>query len=64
MSSSDLTVRGTPEAVAAVMGLGGLVNGPLLRSFDNLRRFAAILTDPENWDGRTAVEFRATIWPS
>ncbi|MBL7498171.1 hypothetical protein I6A84_40255 [Frankia sp. CNm7] len=64
MSTSDLTVRGTPEAVAAVAGLGALVNGPLLRNFDNLRRFARVLTDAENWDGRAATEFRSSVWPS
>ncbi|MDT3444431.1 MULTISPECIES: hypothetical protein [unclassified Pseudofrankia] len=64
MSASDGTVRSTPEAVAAVVGLGTLVNGPLLRSFDDLRRHAGVLTDPECWDGRTATEFRSTVWPA
>ncbi|WP_045877257.1 hypothetical protein [Pseudofrankia sp. DC12] len=64
MSTSGSTVRSTPEAVAAVGGLGALVNGPLLRNFDALRRHAAVLADPENWDGRAATDFRSTIWPS
>jgi hypothetical protein len=64
MSTSGSTVRSTPEAVAAVGGLGALVNGPLLQSFDSLRRYARVLTDPENWDGRAANDFRSTVWPS
>lgn len=64
MSTSGSTVRSTPEAVAAVGDLGALVNGPLLRNFDSLRRQAAVLVDPENWDGRAAADFRTTIWPS
>jgi uncharacterized protein YukE len=64
MSASDGTVRSTPEAVTAVAGLGALVNGPLLRKFDDLRRHANVLTDPDNWDGRTATDFRSTVWPS
>ena len=62
--TSSSTVRSTPDAVAAVGGLGTLVNGPLLRNFDAIRRFATVLTDPDNWDGRTATEFRTTVWPS
>lgn len=64
MTDSGLTVRGTPEAVTAVAGLGAIVNGPLLRNFDNLRRYGAVLTQPENWDGRAATEFRTITWPS
>jgi uncharacterized protein YukE len=64
MSGSDVTVRSTPEAIAAVAGLGALVNGPLLAKFDDLRRHASVLTDPESWDGRAATDFRATVWPS
>jgi len=64
MSAPDTTVRSTPEAAAAAAGLGALINGPLLRSFDNLRRYARVLADPENWDGRAAADFRSSIWPS
>jgi|KBSSwiStaDraftv2_1062776.scaffolds.fasta_scaffold17054_3 hypothetical protein len=64
MSTSGTTVRGTPEAVAAIGGLGTLINGPLLRNFDSIRRYASVLTDPDNWDGRAASDFRSTVWPS
>jgi hypothetical protein len=64
MTPSGSTVLSTPAAVAAVEGLGTLVNGPLLRNFDALRRHAAVLGSPENWDGRAATEFRSAVWPS
>jgi hypothetical protein len=64
MTSAQSTVRSTPDAVTAVDGLGRLVNGPLPRNFDAIRRFGAVLADPENWDGRAATEFRSTVWPS
>ncbi|MBX6391525.1 MAG: hypothetical protein IRZ08_21475 [Frankia sp.] len=63
-SPLGITVRSTPEAVAAVAGLGTIIGGPLLTNFDNLRRHAAVLLDQENWDGRVAAEFRTTVWPS
>ncbi|CAO5230243.1 hypothetical protein [Frankia sp. AgKG'84/4] len=63
MTRSDLTVRSTPEAVSAIAGLASIVNGPLLGHFDELRSTARTLTDPENWDGRGAVDFRTSVWP-
>ncbi|WP_035923102.1 hypothetical protein [Frankia sp. QA3] len=62
-SPSDITVRSTPQAVAAVSDLASIVNGPLLTHFDELRSTARTLTDPESWDGRGATEFRTTVWP-
>jgi hypothetical protein len=64
MPPPDVTVRGTPEAAAAVAALGAVVNGLLLRSFDNLRRHGGVLTDPEVWDGRAATNFRTSVWPA
>jgi hypothetical protein len=63
-TSSDTTVRSTPEAVTAVADIALIVGGALLTNFDNLRRYGTVLADPENWDGRTATEFRATVWPA
>lgn len=63
MTSADLTVRSTPEAVAAVADLASIVNGPLVSHFDELRAIARTLTDPESWDGRAAVDFRTNVWP-
>jgi hypothetical protein len=63
MTPSDLTVRSTPEAVTAISDLASIVNGPLLGHFDELRSIARILTDPENWDGRGATDFRTNVWP-
>lgn len=62
-TSSGVTVRSTPEATAAVHDLASIINGPLLTHFGNLRATARILLDPQNWDGRTATEFRASVWP-
>lgn len=62
--SSGVTVKSTPEAVTAIDEMASTVNGPLLTHFDDLRQFGRVLTDPENWDGRTAEEFRNTVWPS
>jgi hypothetical protein len=59
-----VTVRSTPEAVAAIGDLAGIINGPLLTHFDDLKTQAKVLTDPENWDGTTALDFRTTVWPS
>lgn len=64
MTNTQVTVRSTPEAVTAVNDLATLINGPLLVHFDDLRGAARVLTDPENWDGRTASEFRASVWPT
>jgi hypothetical protein len=64
MSTAGITVRSTPEAVNAVHDLATTINGPLLDNFEDLRRFGQVLSDPENWDGRTATDFRATVWPS
>jgi hypothetical protein len=61
---TTVTVRSTPQAVAAVGDLATTINGPLLTHFEDLRRFGQVLADPENWDGRTAAEFRASVWPS
>jgi len=63
-TSSGVTVRGTPEAVSAVHDLSSIINGSLLAHFDNLRGAARVLVDPECWDGRTATEFRLSVWPT
>ncbi|ABD09797.1 hypothetical protein ThrDRAFT_02028 [Frankia casuarinae] len=60
---SDVTVRSTPQAVTAIADLTTIINGPLLTHFDELRAAAKVLIDPESWDGRSAVDFRTTVWP-
>nr|MDT0667929.1 hypothetical protein [Micromonospora sp. DSM 115978] len=64
MSTSGITVRSTPEAVTAIEEIAATLNGPLLTHFDDLRQFGKVLTDPENWDGCSASEFRTTTWPT
>lgn len=61
--ASDVTVRSTPQAMTAIADLSAIISGPLLNHFDELRSVARTLTDPENWDGRSATEFRTTVWP-
>jgi hypothetical protein len=64
MTPDAVTVRSTPEAVLAVDELSGIINGPLLTHFDNITRQATVLKDPSNWDGKTALDFRDSVWPS
>lgn len=63
-TGSGVTVRATPQASAAIDDLAGFINGRLVANFDGLRTTARVLLDPENWDGRTATEFRTSIWPT
>ncbi|MEX5635208.1 hypothetical protein [Parafrankia sp. FMc2] len=63
-TGSGVTVRATPQASTAVDELAGIINGPLLTHFDGLRATARTLLDADNWDGRTASEFRSSVWPT
>ena len=50
------------EARASIQRFQSVVNGPLLDQINALNREGQLLSDPNNWDGRLAQEFRAT-WP-
>ncbi|WP_131744599.1 hypothetical protein [Frankia sp. Cppng1_Ct_nod] len=63
-TSAPMTVVSSPEALATIDEMAGIINGALQTHFDNLRRHAGVLRDPANWDGITAVNFRDTVWPS
>jgi uncharacterized protein YukE len=55
-------VLSSGEARASIQRFQSVVNGPLLDQINSLNREGQLLSDPNNWDGRLAQEFRAT-WP-
>ena len=55
-------VLSTGEARASIQRFQSVVNGPLLDQINALNREGQLLSDPTNWDGRLAQEFRGT-WP-
>lgn len=63
-TGTGVTVRATPQASTAVADLAGLINSSLMGNFSALRASARVLLQPDNWDGRTALEFRTSIWPT
>jgi uncharacterized protein YukE len=55
-------VLSSGEARASIQRFQSVINGPLLDQINALNREGQLLSDPNNWDGRLAQEFRAT-WP-
>ena len=55
-------VLSSGEARASIQRFQSVVNGPLLDQINALNREGQLLSDPNNWDGRLAQEFRTT-WP-
>ena len=55
-------VLSSGEARASIQRFQSVVNGPLLDQINALNREGQLLSDPNNWDGRLAQDFRAT-WP-
>lgn len=56
MSDRVLSTATAREAIAAFQSI---VNGPLLEQINQLNAKGQILSQPTNWDGRLAGEFRA-----
>jgi uncharacterized protein YukE len=54
-------VLSTPVAREAISRFQSIVNGPLLQQISDLNREGQRLSDPNNWDGRLAADFR-THW--
>lgn len=54
-------VLSTATARDAITRFQQIVNGPLLQQIADLNREGQLLSDPYNWDGRLAREFR-TGW--
>ena len=55
-------VLSSGEARASIQRFQSVINGPLLDQINALNREGQLLSDPNNWDGRLAQDFRAT-WP-
>ena len=51
------------EARTAIQRFQAVVNGPLLDQINSLNREGQVLSNPANWDGRFAQEFRSN-WPN
>ncbi|MDQ6670025.1 MAG: WXG100 family type VII secretion target [Chloroflexota bacterium] len=56
-------VLSSGEARASIQRFQSVVNGPLLDQINALNREGQVLSNPGNWDGRLAQEFRGT-WPN
>ncbi len=55
-------VLSSGEARASIQRFQSVVNGPLLDQINALNREGQVLSEPNNWDGRLAQDFRAS-WP-
>lgn len=58
---SDRVVA-TITARQAITRMQQIINGGLVEQIEALNREGQILSDPQNWDGRLAIEFRNN-WP-
>jgi uncharacterized protein YukE len=56
-------VLSSGEARTAIQRFQSIVNGPLLDQINALNREGTTLSNPANWDGRLAQEFRSN-WPT
>ena len=56
MSDRVLTTATARDAITAFQAI---VTGPLLDQITQLHNKGQVLSQPENWDGRLATEFRA-----
>ena len=54
----------TDEAKAKVTEFKSLINGQLEGLIVNMDSCGQFLSDPNNWDGPKAIQFRSDIWPS
>lgn len=55
-------VLSTATAKQSIVRMQQLINGPLLEQINSLNREGQTLSDPNNWDGRLAQQFRGE-WP-
>jgi uncharacterized protein YukE len=51
-------VLSTATARQAITQFQSIVNGPLVQEIKNLDAQGRILSDPNNWDGQLAAQFR------
>ncbi len=52
-------VLSTATAREAITAFQSIVNGPLVEQISQLNSKGQILSQPNNWDGRSAAEFRS-----
>lgn len=57
------TVKTTEAAESAIRTIQGIIDGGLTDQINNLNNQGQILSDPNNWDGPLAQQFRGTTWP-
>lgn len=56
-------VVSTDEARESIARMQQIINGGLTQQINGLEREGQILSDPNNWDGVLAGQFRSDIWP-
>jgi uncharacterized protein YukE len=56
-------VLSTDEAKQAINRMQTIINGNLSQEINSLAREGQILSDPNNWDGMLAQQFRDGVWP-
>ncbi|WP_112421515.1 pyrophosphorylase [Streptococcus agalactiae] len=56
-------VLSTEEAKTAIRQLQSIINGGFTDQIDQLDAQGQILSDPNNWDGPLATQFRTDTWP-
>ena len=57
-------VVATEEAVSSVQQLQTIVNGGLQSDVQKLKQLLQTLSDPNQWDGKRAIQFRTQEGPS
>ncbi|MCK9923384.1 hypothetical protein MXD61_16150 [Frankia sp. AgPm24] len=56
-------VVSTDTARDAIGRMQQIINSGLSQEIQNLKNEGQLLSDPNNWDGGLAVQFRTDIWP-
>lgn len=57
-------VLSTEQAKTAIRALQSTINGGFMTELSNLDKHAKTLSEPNNWDGPLAEQFRGTTWPA
>lgn len=56
-------VVSTDIARESISRMQQIINGGLTQEIRNLEREGQLLSEPNNWDGALAQQFRSDIWP-
>jgi hypothetical protein len=57
-------VLATDQARNAITQIQSIVNGGLQDQVNQLNTQGTTLSDPNVWDGPTAIDFRTNVWPN